>query len=401
VPSTMQELLHPLPNLDFFLRDPWPAYRWLRDESPVHYQPYRDDGIYLLSRYADVANVSRRPDTFSSVPGVLPRGPENDPINALLCGSIIGTDPPRHSELRALLRAYFSPRKIATLTDAMHEFVAARFAALAPGESFDVVRLLAAPLPASVIGDLLAIPAELRPIFDDAVDVVVGGDQEHRPDGGGGDVALLQLMGCFSELVAERRRQPGDDLVSAMTQATIEGSPLSDIEILKNCQTLLLAGSETTRTVISQGTKLLAEQHALFDRMRSNRELVPSFVEEVLRYITPVNMFCRTTMATVELQGTTLDVGSQVMFLFASANHDPRAFGNTADEFVIERQPNKHLAFGWGEHFCLGAQLGRAEAAVYFGDLLDCCRGVELVGAPRRTPVGSINGLDSLPVALW
>ncbi|HVH19060.1 MAG TPA: cytochrome P450, partial [Myxococcota bacterium] len=256
------------------------------------------------------------------------------------------------------------------------------------------------PVPMYTIADLLGVPREDRPHFKRWSDAMIAA--------GGGlrsadtDAALVEMLGYFQRILEARRREPRDDLVSTLANAEIDGDRLQDPEILMFCITLLAAGNETTRNLISGGTLLLA-RHA-DERRRLLREpgLLPGAVEEMLRWWTPVQSFIRVATADTQLRGREIRAGQVVLLLYASANRDEEVWGDEADRFDVARDHTRrrHLAFGFGEHLCLGAPLARLEARVVLEELLARFPAFELAGPPEMLHSRLMHGVEKLPVAV-
>ena len=270
--------------------------------------------------------------------------------------------------------------------------------AIEPGSVTDLVEALAVPLPMFVIAEMLGVPRSDRPQFRRWSDSMI--------EAGGGkrtpatDAMLGEMLGYFAGVLAERRRAPKDDLVSTLARAEIEGEELTDPAILMFCITLLAAGNETTRNLISGGSLLLARNPDERRRILADRSLLPNAIEEMLRWWTPVQSFIRTATSDTELRGKRIAAGDVLLLLYASANRDEEVWGDDADRFDVGRDHAKkrHLAFGFGEHLCLGAPLARMEARVLFEELLGCFPHFELAGEPELLHSRLMNGVENLPV---
>jgi cytochrome P450 len=374
-----------------FFADPYPTYRRLRDESPVH--PVGPD-TYLLSRYADVSRVLRDHDRFSS-----------SPMNMGAPGFkfLIGSDPPDHTRLRRLVNRPFHPAAIAALEPRIREIadglVDELVAAGERGEA-DLVEHVAYPLPVIVIAELLGIPIERRADFKRWSDAMIGGMSEDF-DRAAGAVAAMEMFQYFNDVIAERRASPGEDLVSLLVGGA---EPLDNQELLMFCMLLLVAGNETTTNLISNGAMALFDRPAAVARLRKSPDLLPAAVEEALRFDAPVQSLMRRVTEDVVLgDGSAVRAGSTVVVLYGSANRDERRYGEGADDFVVDRYAPlrgvaDHVGFGAGIHYCLGAPLARLEARVVAETLLARTRSMRPVGAGRRTSSMLVRGMTSLPV---
>jgi len=262
----------------------------------------------------------------------------------------------------------------------------------------DLVEALAVPVPMYVIAEMLGVPRADRPRFKRWSDSMI--------EAGGGrrsaitDAMLGEMLGYFQDVLAERRRAPKDDLVSTLARAEIEGASLTDPEILIFCITLLAAGNETTRNLISGGSLLLMRHPEQRRRLLAEPALLPNAVEEMLRWWTPVHSFIRTATRDTELRGRRIAAGDVLLLLYASANRDEEIWGEEADRFDVGRDHarQRHLAFGFGEHLCLGAPLARLEARVVFEELLARYPRFELAGEPELLHSRLMHGVERLPV---
>ena len=369
--------------------DPHPVYRALRDGEPLHRCEERR--LFVLSRHADVRAAVLDPATYSSAQGVIPSGfvPEK-PI-------LISSDPPHHTRLRKAVQRALTPRRGAELEPRIRGFARRLLAALPSGETVDLVPSYTQPLPMFVMSELLGVPMEDRSTFRRWAEAVV-----HNREGSSAAIAAAQreLYAYFGAVVAERRTHPRDDLVGLLLSPTEEGDTLAPDEILGFCFLLLLAGIETT-------TAALGNAAAILDRERGARALliddparIPAAVEEVLRYDSPVQGLTRTLTREVELHGRRLARGERVHLLFAAANRDERAFVEP-DRFDPGRDPNPHLAFGFGVHFCLGASLARLELRIGLEELLARAPRYELAEKDPERVLSDTNRIYArLPVAL-
>ena len=376
----------------FLAEDPWPALERLRREAPLHW--HEDAQLWTVARHADVLTVSRDPETFCSGKGVLVTGRDN-PVSA--SDSILFLDPPEHGHHRKLVNPGFHPRRINDLEPRVRELAAELLDGVEPGQPLDLVEALAAPLPLLVIAELLGVPSEDRGKFRIWSDAMIAAATEPTAD------ALskaAELYEYFRSVLESRRSDPGDDMISVLVHGEVDGAQLTEMELLGFCMTLLVAGNETTRNLLSGGTLALAEHPDQLARLVDDRTLVGSAVEELLRWVTPVAAFGRTATRDTELAGTPIAAGQFLVLLYTSANRDEAVFGDTADQLDVGRSPNPHVAFGFGEHFCLGASLARLEARVFYEELLDRYSRVELAGEVERLRSTLMRGIDRLPVVL-
>jgi cytochrome P450 len=378
-------------------QDPYPVYQRLRDEFPVHYNsPLR---FFTLSRHADVLAALQAPDLYISGQGVYVGVPEYDDGKiADQVPLLITTDRPRHTQLRALVSRAFTPRRIALLEPRIRAIARGLLDNVKGRREFDLVREFSGPLPTIVIAELLGVPAEDQEWFKEKSTAVAQFDPSAPRDETQMGPAL-ELGSYLAKVLAQRRSDPRDDLLSALLAAEIDGERLSDVELIGFGFLLLVAGNETTTNLISNAAILL-------DRHRDQRRLllddparIPGAIEEFLRFDSPVQGLARTTTMPVTLHGVTIPEGSKVLLLFGSANHDERAIPE-AERFDVLRAPNPHVAFGFGAHFCLGANLARLEARVAFEELLARLPDYRMTQSRvERHCSGPIRGALRLPVA--
>lgn len=355
-----------------FMRDPYPGYRALREDDPVHY--HADPEFWALSRFDDVWTAVRDPESFSSAFG-LTFWP--DEITRLgLAPTIVMLDPPRHTELRRLIGQAFSPRRTAQLEDEIRTFVLERLADLehkaADGAPADLHRDFASPIPTFVLARLLGVPAADRGRFDTWVRALV----EIQNDGFAvsdrltGKEAVAEMFGYFSDAIGRRRDDLGDDLLSALVAAEIDGERLTDWDILGFCFVMVAGGNDTTGNLISHGVQLLDGDHAQRDLLAGDPSLIPGAVLEFLRLEGSVQALARTTTRPVRVRDSDIPEGSKVLLLYGSANRDQREFGDTAETLDVTRTIRRHLGFAHGPHFCIGSHLARLQARVAFEELL-------------------------------
>ncbi|GMU78465.1 MAG: putative cytochrome P450 123 [Acidimicrobiia bacterium] len=342
--------------------DPYPAYARLRAlDGPYHNE---ERGFWALSRFDDVLRALHDPKTFCSSQGIT-IGP---PPTALL-PMMIMMDPPRHDRLRRLVSRAFTPRAIAALEPRVHEIAAGLAAELADQSDADFVATFAEPLPTMVIAELLGVDTEDRAFFKTKSNQLVR--QNPLVEGGRRESldAAAALYEYFDAVVDDRRARPRDDLVTALTVAEIDGERLGRDELLGFCFLLLVAGNETTTNLLGNSAIVLHDHPDVRAGLAAAPEGLPDAVEELLRFDSPVQGLARRTTRTVDVDGTTIPEGDQVLLLFGSANRDDAEFPDP-DRFEPDRRPDRHLAFGHGIHYCLGASLARLETCVGLGAVL-------------------------------
>ncbi len=345
------------------LADPYPVYDRLREEDPLHRTPF---GFWVLSRFDDVFRAAIDADTYSSAQGLTW---EEDEITRLgLKPTMVMMDRPRHTGFRRLISRGFTPRRVSTLEPAVRAFARDRVDRLAQAGSGDLVELLAGPLPTLVVATYLGVPQSDRDAFDGWSGAIVAANATGDLVGGASR-AVAELYTYFTDLVAHRRRHPGDDMLSDLVGARIDGRPLDLEEILGFCFVLIAGGNDTTTGLLGGTAMALTErpdQRALLAR---DIGAVPAALEELLRWTSPVQGLSRTTTRDVELHGTTVPAGQKVHLLYGSANRDPREFGPTAGELDVTRIVPRMLTFGNGPHHCIGAAAARLQGRVALEEL--------------------------------
>jgi cytochrome P450 len=380
----------------FFARDDYyEILARLRAEDPVH---GCGPGFWAVTRYEDIRDLSRDPAHFCSGRGAL----VNDPIRAtgtpMLGRSILHMDPPEHAVFRRLVNRQFTPRALAGLEESIRKSASSLLDALETGVEIDFVSELAAPFPLSVIADLLGIDETDRADFRRWSDAAIE-SPDLPPERT--MAALGELSGFIVEHIAVKRDRPGQDLVSLLVGSEVDGQPLSKEELFMFLLTLLVAGNETTRTLVSGSSVVLAEHPDQRAALAADPSLLEGAVEECLRWVTPVHAFCRTATEDVVVAGTQVRSGDYLCMLYASANRDERVFGSDAAEFDVRRETVPvHLAFGFGEHVCLGASLARIETRVFFEELLARFPDYAVTGPVERVLSTTVAGIRSLPAVL-
>ncbi len=375
------------------------AFRWLRQESPVWW--FAPRGFWVVSRRDDVQAMSKQPELWSSAGGItMPsyEGHEGDRIGTQ-APSIIMMDPPDHSRHRTLVSRAFTPRRVLDLEGRMREIAAESIESTPIGEPVDFVEHVAVPLPMRVIAEMLGVPDSDLDAFrrwSDAVVVQAGADANRDE----GMEAIAQVFGYFAQMLAERRTDPGDDLITALLQAEVEGRALDEGEILIFCMTLLVAGNETTRTLVSQATRMLLERPDQLALLRTGTASLPDAIEELLRLTHPIRYFFRRATRDIEKHGKTIRAGDAVMMLYAAANRDETVWGDDADVLNVTRPVEPHVSLGFGQHFCLGASLARLEARILFEELLARRPSWEAAGPIEYNESSFVNGIERMPVIL-
>ncbi len=384
----MVDLLAP----DLYAGDPFPTYSWLRDEAPAYWDAV--NRIWGVSRYQDVMAVERDTRRYSSARGSRPHIEMSD--------SMINKDDPRHLDQRRLVSSRFTPKAVRRHEQVVREVVTRLIDQVAGKGEAEVVADLAAPLPAAVICRLLG--------FDDAmasrcqrwseITMASAGYLDGDPRQPAGSVdAVMEFAACTLEVLGSRRTRPEDDLVSVWAHATLDGEPLEEGEIVQEALLLLDGGAETTRSVIGQTVLALADHPDQRQRLVDQPSLLATTaVEEFIRWATPILNMRRTVTEDHQLHGQALRAGDEVLLLYGAANRDDRVFPDP-DRFDVGRTHNHHVAFGFGTHFCLGANLARLELRVLFEELLRRLPDFRVVERPDFVPGHFTRTLRRLPVA--
>lgn len=420
-----------------FYVNPYETFAELRRESPVHW--YEPGQFWVLSRYDDIRHVNSHPELFSSESGYtltdnvfadeaadllddqqrarlargemsraelrhevsLARHRKSAPDGDVAGRRITITDPPQHTRLRKFVSKAFTPRMVAHYHDEIEQIIFGALDAIQPGETVDFVRAVAVPIPAEVIAVFLGVPPEDRAQFvawsDDVALTFDEGDRE-------AERRLRQSSAAMYRYVRDRLRlrrdEPAADMLTAMLDAEIDGDRLSEPDMVAFANTFLFAGNETTRHVISGMARLLAQHPDQRRLLVEQPELIPTAIDELVRYLSPVWGLHRTATERTEIAGQTIEEGDLLYLLFSSANRDESQWEN-AGVLDLTRLPSPpHMGFGWGPHRCLGSNLARLEARMVLEHLLERFPDFELAGDPVRLNSATFNGLTSLPMVM-
>ncbi len=376
---------------DFYVGDPLDHYRWMRANAPVYRDPV--GGIWGVTLHEDIMHVSKHPELFCS-------GKSSRPEEGSWIPSMINLDDPGHKRRRNLVNRGFTPRRVADHEKTIREIVTGLIDEVAPSGRCEFVRDLAAPLPMAIIGGLLGVAREdWDTLLQWSEDMLLGSNANASEEVRMGAVKAGAAYAHYAmEVIAERRKRPRDDLMGVLVAAEIDGERLSDEELIQESLLILVGGDETTRHVISGGMKALIEHPEQRQKLIDDPSLIPTAVEEMLRWVTPIKNMNRTATRDVELRGEKICEGDKVLMLYESGNRDERAF-ESPECFDVERSPNDHVAFGgYGTHFCLGAPLARLELRVMFEELLRRLPDAELSGDTPLRPSNFIVGIDEMPV---
>jgi cholest-4-en-3-one 26-monooxygenase len=375
----------------FYTKDPYRAFAWMRRHAPAYYDEAGE--VWGITRYSDVRAIGQDPQTFSSARGSRP----NTPLPYM-----IDMDAPEHRRRRRLVSAGFTPEAVRIRQPRVRQVCDEIIDAVCEKGSCDLVTDIAAPLPLIMIADMLGFPPT------DWAQLLQWSDTMLMSQGASDDDAFLRAANAFSEWdtyvrhqIAERRtRGTADDLLGTLALAEIEGDRIDDDTLVYEALLLLIGGDETSRHVISGGMEALLRHPAQLEALRADRTLLSGAVEEMLRWVTPIKNMNRNATRDVELHGQTIKAGQNVLLLYPAANRDESVFTDP-ETFDIRRQPNDHVAFGFGAHLCLGHRLARAEIAGMVDRLLDRFDDLTLAtdGPPHLRVSNFIVGHESLPVS--
>lgn len=366
----------------------YPGFEKMRAEHPVIYNP--EMKMWQVFRYEDVSQVITNYADFSST--LMGANEES-----VLHDTLVATDPPAHRKLRNLVNMAFTPRAVARLSGRITETTQELLNEMLPRGSADIVSDIAFPLPAKVIAEMLGVPAQDWDIFRRWA--LIGDTGSHAEVADTGELGLKkELTIYFSDLLKERRKAPREDLITSLSKAEVDGEKLSEKEIIQFCILLLLAGQETTKNLIVNSTLCFTDHPEVKEELIQDPSLMPGAIEEVLRYLPPAWFVLRLTTKEVELSGQRIPAHQPVMAWLASANRDPEQFPDP-NRFDIRRSPNRHIGFGHGIHFCVGAPLARLEAQLALPMMLQQLKGLQRVpGVPIKVSRGLVFIIHSLPV---
>jgi len=374
----------------FYGADPHPHLRWMRENAPVYWDAAGE--VWGIARYEDVLAVSRDPPTWRTSGGIRPDSPA--------MSYMIDMDDPDHRKRRALVNKGFTPRRVQEREPRIREISIDLLERARAGGRFDFVRDVAAWLPLVVIGDMLGVdPADHARLLAWSEAMVLGTGATTLERMQDAAQAFEEYVAYQRRVLADRRVRPRDDLVSILVHAEVDGERLSDDELLMETLLLLIGGDETTRHVLSGGMYQLLLHPAQRDALARDFGKIPTAVEEMLRWVSPIQNMARTAAHDVWLRGQQIRAGQKALLLYPSANRDAAVFVDPF-RFDVTRTPNEHVAFGIGAHFCLGANLARLELRVLLEEALPRLAGLELASSdpPPLRASNFISGLESLPV---
>ena len=380
---------------------PHEQFAWLRENAPVYWHEHPEGhGYWVLSKHADVLAVSRDHKTFSAEKGFVMVDDLPDDILDMARNQLLGMDPPKHGPLRRAVITRFTTGMLAALEPKVREIARGVMAQITEPSEVNFVESLAGDLPTAVICSMLEIPRDKWEQIRRWSDLQTSSSD---PDLGGTMEEVNQAsieMGTYGfELACERKGKGGDDLITLLIDQEVEGHKVSEAEFASLFIQLTVAGNETTRGLISSGMHELLKRPQMLQQLRDNQDMLPRAVEEMLRWTCPLHYFRRTATCDTEIRGQAIKEGDRVVMLYSSANFDEEVFADPMT-FDITRDPNPHMAFGHGIHLCLGANLARMEARIFFEEFFRHFSAIESAGEPVFIRSNSIHGYKQMPVQL-
>jgi len=395
-------------NPDLYVQRGYPheELALLRREAPVYYYQRPDvDPFWAITRHADIVNVSRQPGLFRSIQRlfVTVNQPGMPAPDEAILRQLLNMNPPEHGAYRGVVNRRFTPRSVQQLKDGIERITTEVLDDVVGREQCDFVTDVSARLPLAVIAEMFGIPRADWPLMFRLSNEMIGPTD---PEYGGTDTvkeilerARMEFFQYFHALVEDRRKNPRDDLASALANGEVNGAPLPIFELMSYFALLIIAGNETTRNATTGGLHAFMNNPDQWERLKRNPALAPTAVEEIVRWISPVIQFTRMATEDTELNGHKIREGDTLALFYPSANRDDSVFA-APNQFDITRYPNQHIAFGIGEHFCLGANLARLELQVMFRQLAERLESVELAGPIQRMRSSFVGGIKHMPVRL-
>jgi cytochrome P450 len=381
-------------------------FRVLREQDPVHWQEEREltgflpwPGYWALTRYDDVAFVSKHPELFSSQVGTSALNDLTPRLRRLAYDQLIQMDAPAHTELRNLMNVQFKPSTVRETEAHMRTVVRETLDRLEGRSEFDFVEGVSAPISLRILTNFLGVPDEYTARFYRWTNQTMRFGEPGLVPWLRARFGLAQIFLQSALLERERRKRPLEDPFSQLVHGQFRGAPLSRRMIQVNFFLLIVAGNETTRNALSGGIQALCEHPEQFERLRRDPSLLPQAIEEMLRWVSPVMQFRRTATRDTQLGSREIRKGDKVVMYYGAANRDPEVFENP-EVFDITRKPNPHLAFGLGNHFCMGSHIARLEMRVTLEEFLRRFPSARLAGTPERLESNFISGITKLPLEL-
>ncbi len=383
----------------------YPHELWteLRRESPLHFFELAGwPSFWAVTKHADIVEISKQPDIFLNQPGMtLVRDRGENPADRQEIRTVINMDPPEHRKYRAVASPFFSPRALRQLDSLVTDTARTLVDRLGREGECDFITEVASQHPLKIIARVLGVAESDEPMILKLTNELFGTEdpefQRSEDRQAGIREMFAEFWTYFTRVMEDRRASPRDDLASVFANARIDGEPMGELETLGYCLVSFTAGHETTRGAIGGGFHALVENPALRARWAREPELTPRAVDEIIRFVTPVNHMVRTANRDYELRGQKIRNGDRLVLFYASANRDEEVFDDPF-EIRLDRHPNRHLAFGIGEHFCMGAHLARKTSGAIFRELVTRLESVEFAGEPERTASNLVPGFKHLPI---
>jgi cholest-4-en-3-one 26-monooxygenase len=405
----MSSPLSPLISPDAYAQHGYPHERWaeLRRSAPVSFVENAEMPFWAITKHADIGWIGKQPDKFLNGPTLVIRTePDARGSGFRPPPTLIEMDPPRHGAMRKLVSKRFTPgalKKIHSDIEQIAKEIVDELLAAGDGEC-DFVEKVAAPLPIAVIAWLMGVPkSDWKLLFDWTNRTIGAGDPEYQVAGETAaqtsQQAMIEMFQYFAKLSEEKRKNPGDDLITALVNVEVDGAKLAPLDLLSYCMIIVVAGNETTRNATSGGMLALAQHPGELAKLQRSPELLGTGIEEILRWSSPIIHFARTAAEDVELRGQKIRKGEQLALFYPSANRDEEVFEDPFS-FRVDRDPNRHLAFGIGEHFCAGAHVARLELEMAYKYLIPRIESVEVAGEVKRLRSSLVGGVKHLPIRL-
>ena len=381
---------------------PYAEWAWLRRHDPVAWiEDPEHDGFWAITKHADIIELSKQPQLFQNEPRLAVFSNKVPPPPEATIRHLLNMDPPDHGKYRNVTSKQFTPRMVEGLREKVERITREVLDEAAARGEGDFVRDVSAPITIAVIAEMLGVPASDRGLlFRWTNEVIAPEDPEFQRDGSAEatlDQARIELFQYFDAMSRERRARPQDDIVSVVANGAVDGEPLGPVELLSYYLLLVVAGNETTRNAMTGGMIAFLDHPSEWEKLRRDAGLLDSAVEEVVRWVTPVIQFCRTATRDYTLRGQTIRAGQSACLFYPSANRDEEVFTD-GDVFRIERNPNRHIAFGVGEHVCLGAHLARLELRCAFAALRERLVKAEPTGPVERARSSFVGGIKRAPM---
>ncbi len=381
---------------------PHEIWRDLRRDAPLSFHEAPGwPPFWAVTKHADIVEISKQPELFLNAPGMTLVRTDRENLGAQQIKTVINMDPPEHRKFRAVASPWFSPRAIGSLQDLVNDTARQLVDGLGREGECDFITEVASLHPLKVIARILGVPESDEPFILKLTNELFGSEDPEFQRGADRETNARELFTefwtYFTKVMEDRRREPRDDLASVIANARIDGEPMGDLETMSYCLITFTAGHETTRGGLGGGMRELVEKPEVREQWKREPELTPKAIDEIIRYVTPVNTMVRTAAADYELRGQKIRKGDKLVLFYASANRDEEVF-EAPDEIRIDRYPNRHLAFGVGEHFCMGAHLARMTSGSMLRELVMRIEDVELTGEPQRTASNLVPGLKHMPI---